>query len=524
VKNNFVDILLVIFILTVSFIFTESIGIHNYGDSPSYRLMIKSLIYDKDLILDKKDIQRCKKDKDRLNGTYVFIDKEGKIKYGKPLLYPLIALPFFFIFKTFGLSLLNSLFLGGSIICGFCYLKKYFNRFYSLILNLLFFFCSYIPFYTGWMTPDEMIFFACCLVMYLILSKNKPELAAFVIGAVTSAKVIFSLLLIPLFTVLIEEKAYRRLKNTLCLYLIGLLSMLILTFIFLGKVSPYVETSGYIPAQTKPYSTEEDIKNSLIIVPSLFIGIYFTSWNLFFRNLLNFFIGRFTGVIWYAFPAFVCIIFYLLSVQKMRKKEKNIGISIILAAFFLVLILVILRPLNYFGGKDFIGNRYYFILPAMLFLPLKKIHPYKLILLFSLGFIVTFPILKTELLSKNRDFFYSPYIFKHSAYTCSFPLKYAPLEISQIESFMVYKLKLSKNTFVYLPCGMKKRKKEEILITPNQEVVIVCQKKCGFLKLSSERQSIILHPQIILRDRIHHQYKTFYYFKPNKQMWLKLFF
>jgi len=523
VKSNFIDIVSLIFILTVSFIFTESIGIHNYGDSPSYRLMIKSLIYDKDLILDKKDIQRWRKNKDTPTGAYVFIDKKGVIKYGKPLLYPLIALPFFFIFKTSGLILLNSLLLGGSIVCGFCYLKRYFNRFYSLILSILFFFCSYIPFYTGWITPDEMIFFACCLVMYLILVKNKPDLAGLIIGIVTSAKIVFSLLLIPLFAILIEEKAYRRLKNTICLYLTGLLSMLILTFIFLGRISPYTELSGYIPARIKPYSAIDDIKNSLVIVP-LFIGIHFNSWDLFFRNILNFFIGRFTGIIWYAPPAFVCIVLYLLSIRMMKKKEKIIGISILSAALLLVLILVVLRPLNYFGGEDFIGNRYCFILPAMLFLPLRKIRPYKLILLFFSGFTVTFPILKTELLSKNRDFFYMPYVFKHSAYTCGFPLKYAPLEISQIESFMVWRAKLSENTFIYIPCGIKKQEKEKILLARGQEAVIVRQAKSDLFKLSLGKQSIVLHPQITLQDKIHHKYKTFYYFKPDRAIWLRVVF
>lgn len=522
-KSNFIDIVLVVFILTVSFIFTESIGIHNYGDSPSYRLMIKSLIYDKDLILDKKDIQRWKNE-DTPTGAYVFIDKKGVIKYGKPLLYPLVALPFFFIFKTSGLILLNSLLLGGSIVCGFCYLKKYFKRFYSLILSILFFFCSYIPFYTGWMTPDEMIFFACCLVMYLILVKNKPELAGLIIGIVTSAKIVFSLLLIPLFAILIEEKAFRRLKNTIYLYLTGLLSMLILTLIFLGKISPYTELSGYIPARVKPYSTIDDIKNSLVIVPSLFIGIHFNSWDLFFRNILNFFIGRFTGIIWYASPAFICIVIYLLSIRKMRKKEKIIGISILLAAFLLILILIILRPLNYFGGEDFIGNRYYFILPAMLFLPLRKIRPYKLILLFFSGFTVSFSILKTELLSKNRDFFYAPYIFKHSAYTCMFPLKYAPLEISQIESFMVWRAKISENTFIYIPCGIKKQERGKILLAEGQEAVIVRHAKSDLFKLSLGKQSIVLHPRITLQDKIHQEYKTFYYFKPDRPIWLRVVF
>ncbi len=509
---------IVSFIMGLCIVFSMSAGVRGYGDGYSYCLMVDSLMKDGDLKVEKEDIVRWKNNKfDNIAiGAHVFFDKKGTPRYAKPFLYPLISIPFYF-FGGKGFSLLNGLFLGGSIVFCYFFIRKYFNKINSMLIAMLFFFCSYIPVYVSWIHSEMMLFFACSLCMWLFFCKNKSSLAALIIGIVSSVKIVFLLLLVPFFAVMIFEKEYKKLSKSLAVFILGIGFILSLNFLLFGQLSPYSGVNrGFFVSKAGESERVEEMIYPVTAIDSQFEGFEFNSWKLFFRNLGNFFIGRFTGIIWYGFPGVGCIGLYLLKRRHLVKEERKIGDNILLAAIALVLVLIIARPLNYFGGKGFVCNRYFFILPALLFLPLFKAfkNPKIIMLLFLPGLLINFNIITSEVFAKSKSFYYKKYsnTFIPGVYACAFPLRHFPLELTQIESLPVSKIKISENRSFYFPLGFKEKNDKGILIDKEQEIVIVQRGKENFI-LKTDRKNLSLKPAIKLKSRLSEEYKSFYYFK-----------
>lgn len=512
------EIIIISFIFCISIIMTVSIGIHKYGDSPSYYAMADSFINDGDFIIDNRDITRWNNNKitDIPIGVYVGVDKSGVMKYSKPILYPLIAAPFLF-FGLFGVELLNGLFLGGSVTIMYFFARGYFTQMQSLLISVLFVVCSFMPIYAAWMAQDIMLFFACCLCIWLGLFKNKAMLAALIIGVVSSAKIMFLLLLLPLIAGYITKKGIKEILKTLGACFLGISGMFFLNFLFLRQFSAYSGLRGYFFIQSPQYITLELVRNNLVVVKSQLEGFEFNSWQLFSRNLFNFFFGRFTGIIWYGFPGVISVGFYLLRRKKLLRLEKTSGDSILMVMVALILILIIARPLNYFGGRGFVCNRYFFIFPALFFLPAMRIikKPKNLALAFLPGLLISSQLINISLPSNK----YSS-SFPLSAYTRAFPLRYAPLEISQIESFIVPNFEISESTSLYAPLGLKKRISQKIQLDRGQEIVIVRKQGAENLKLETDYGEIVLEPVVTLKSKVIKESKSFYYFKAKYSIWV----
>ena len=171
--------------------------------------------------------------------------------YAKPILYPLIAAPFFFLFGANGFSLLNGLFLGGSIALSYLFLRKYFNRVDSLFIATAFFLCSFIPVYIVWVHPEMMLFFACSLSMWLWLHKDKTTLSALIIGIMSSVKIMFIFLLIPIIVVLGFDRKFKELFKAIGIYALGVGAMSFLTVLFFGQFFPYNGAKGFIYSAIK---------------------------------------------------------------------------------------------------------------------------------------------------------------------------------------------------------------------------------------------------------------------------------
>lgn len=513
------EILIIALIFIISIIFAIAIGIKRHGDDPSYYSMVESLVKDGDFILGSKDLSRWGHNELQISpsAAYVIIDKKGVMKYAKPILYPLIAAPFFFL-GIKGLALLNGLFLGGSIALSYLYLKRYFNRNNSLFIAGSFFLCSFMPAYVSWIHPEMMLYFACVLSMWLWLYKEKPALAALVMGIVSSLRVEFFLLFILLIVVVTFWKKFKELPKLIMMYLLGYGFMLFITFLVFGQFSAYSGERYFIPGKIgQPYLSLQEIKSFLISTHSMFEGSEFNSLGLFFRNIANFFIGRFTGVIWYAFPAVICVIIYLFYRHKCKREEKILGDGILAIMLVLAVILIIARPLNYFGGKDFICNRYLSILPSLLFLPGIKVirKPAKVILLFLLGLTISSQIIINEMFIKNSN-------KRYFAHTTTFPLKYAPLGLIYVESFMIYntRIKISEDLFLYTPLGVKMRDGKKILLSKNQEAVFIRSDSAEDIILTTDFGRVFLKSKIVLKNKINKESKSFYYFKPHRSIWI----
>ncbi|GEM_PF-2145886 len=520
------DIIVISFILIISVFIALIMGMHRYGDSVSYCAMADSLIKDGDLIVDNKDLTRWNRGKptDLPVGAYITVDSSGVMKYSKPILYPLLAAPFVF-FGFGGIILLNGLFLGGIVAINYFFARKYFSVNISLAMAGLFVFCSFMPVYSAWMTPDIMLFFACCLCIWLGIYEKKPGLAAFIIGIVSSAKIMFLLLLVPLFAVFLANREIRKIFKIAGICVLGMAGMFLLNFLFLRQFSVYSGVRGYFFIKAPQYLNLDLVKNNLIVVVSQFDGFNFNSLGLFIRNLVNFFIGRFTGVVWYAFPVFVSVFVYLFYRENVSRAEKTIGDSILIITTVLAIALIFFRPLNYFGGRGFVCNRYFFILPALFFLPsfrlIKK--PAKIALFFLPGLLISAQLIKNQIFTKNFVLEQGKYLYPYAfvKHVRDFPLKYAPLEICQIESFAVPSINISENISLYSPLGQRIRLNQRIQLDKEQEIVIIQTGKTGSLRLEVVPEEIVLQPDVILKNRRGLGSKSFYYFKAKLPVWIK---
>ena len=558
IKINF-DYFFGIFLMLGALVFALIIGARPYGDGRSYYWMTKSIVNDGDFIVDDKDVSRWKNTEfgNITEGIYIFVDKKGIMRYGKPFLYPFIAAPFFIFFGAKGFAVLNGLLLGSCMVFCYLFLRKYLNKLNAILISVLFFFSSYMPVYSSWIHPEMMLFFACSFCLWLFFCENKSVLSALLIGIVSSVKIIFLVLIGPFIVLMISKKEFKRLNKTLAVFFLGAGSMLIFNFLFFGHISPYTANNrGYTSLEIENYFTSQEVVDAVALTSSQLEGVHFNSWGLFFRNLQNFFIGRFTGIIWYAFPIVVLAGVYLVYRSGIQKQERIFGDSILASALLLILILVALRPLNYFGGKGFICNRYFFILPALLFLPaIKKVKNLKIIfLLFLPGLVVNAHILNYQLSEKAKTYYFHkyPYLYSAGLYTRIIPLlKYAPLEISQVESLPIYSVKIDENISFYFPFGAIKKNKGNILIGKGQEIVIVENYENNFLLLNKDKEvaknklnlklgmhnsaespdefilrtdsgTVTLNPRVTLRNIKDKKYKRFYYFKVKKIMFIQL--
>ncbi len=506
-------ILIPCFILLISIIITVAIGIHRYGDS-SYKAMAYSLINEGDLTVDNQDIARWNRGKmiDIPVGVFIRVDSNGVMKYSKPILYPLIAAPFLFL-GFFGVALLNGLFLGGIVLINYFFTREYFTKIQSLFISVLFILCSFVPVYAAWMTPEMMLFFACSLCIWLGMYKNRAVSAALIIGIVSSAKIPFFLLLVPLIAIKIAQKEIKEAFKALGMFLLGIAAMFFLTFLFQGKMLSYSGLRGYFFIKSPQYITLELLRNNLIMVKTQLDGFNFHNLGLFFINLSNFFIGRFTGIIWYALPGFITACVYLWYRKKLLRLEKIIGDSILMVTSALILILITARPLNYFGGKAFIGNRYFFIFPALFFLPSMRLikKPQKFAMILLPGVLISSQIIKNQFFTEKISKY--SYSFPFSAHTNVFPLKYAPLEIHQVELFNLPKIAVSENIELYAPWQQKPRISQSIRLYKGEEVVILQKDKTGNLKLETDRGEIVLQPAVTLKSKLSAECRSFYYFK-----------
>ena len=137
-------------------------------------------------------------------------------------------------------------------------------------------------------------------------------------------------------------------------------------------------------------------------------------------NLYYYFAGRFTGVIWYFFPAFFCLILFIFS------KKRLDGWLILAALTAEILIYILLMPDNYSGGGGTLANRYFLsIYPLFLFLPQPERKPWQVGLCWGIACFFTAQILINPIAHSHYP----------DTHTKRFPFKWLPVEMTLVNNF-----------------------------------------------------------------------------------------
>jgi hypothetical protein len=347
------------------------------ADEPAYVMMTQSLWHDHDLAYDRRDLERAYRTWDQgPNGVILSTPDGGKtVRFGKPFVYPLAAVPFYAVFGVQGMVVFNM-----ALFLAMLWAAWWFWREESGHVGLFlcgFFFASASFCYVFWLQP-EVFDMACAFFPLLIWqvvrrrqawSWREPVLlgaAGLLLAAGVASKEPMGLLGAPIAIDLAWQRRFRGLLALAAPALLGLALLFAAQRHLTGSISPYRDVQRRSFESQYPLESQRDLWG-------LYRGTSFGSWSALgietsprqlLYNLGYFFCGRHTGLLPYFPFALFTLALYLFG-PKDRSRHLLLAA---LAAYCLVLL--VLRPGNYQGGMGFVGNRYFAgIYPALLFLP-----------------------------------------------------------------------------------------------------------------------------------------------------------
>jgi hypothetical protein len=347
------------------------------ADEPAYVLMTQSLWHDHDLAFDKRDLDRAYAVWDNgPNGLILSTRDGGKtLRYGKPFIYPLAAVPFYAVFGVQGMVIFNM-----ALFLAMLWAAWWFWRDQSGHVGLYlggFFFASAAFGYVFWLQP-EVFDMACGFFALLAwqVARRRQEwgrrehlllaFAGLLLVAAFASKEPSVLLGAPIAVDLAWQRRWRGLLALAAPALLALALLFAAQRHLTGTFSPYRGVQRRSFNSEYPYESPKDFW-------ALYRGTSFGSWSALGvettpRMLLYdagyFVFGRHTGLLPY-FPFALFTVGLYLAGPKDRSRNLLLAA---LAAYCLVLF--VMRPNNYQGGMGFLGNRYFAgIYPALLFLP-----------------------------------------------------------------------------------------------------------------------------------------------------------
>lgn len=339
------------------------------GDEATSVMMVQSLWHDHDLAYREADLRRA----DRIwdggpAGLALFTSDGGRtMRYGRPVAYPLAALPFYAALGVRGIVLFNTaLFLAMALAAFWTFAEE---PGASLFLAG-FFFASAAFAYAFRMEPD--VFLMACIFFPLLAwrrleSWGDRDLAVLagagvLLGAALTSSPLLALLGLP---VLIDLAMRRRWRGLLGLIAGALLAVGLLALIQRAGTGEWSAFSG---AQRRTFEAEFPLQSPRDLwqgyggkeaSPGITTGL-----RLLPRNLLYVLAGRFTGLLPYFPFALFAIVLYLLG-RKDRPRH------LLAAALLLYLGLVlVLHAHDFADAAGFLGSRCLAVIyPAFLFLP-----------------------------------------------------------------------------------------------------------------------------------------------------------
>lgn len=454
-----------ILLLGILLFFTSTAPVHRWGDASTYYMQISSIVEDKDIQYQQIDLQRALDTSfdDLPAGVFLIRTAAGTYYFGKEFSYALFAAPFFKFLGIQGILIFNALMFWSMILMGFLYLRTKGNSdIVALGTSSLFFIVSTAFVYIFWVHSEIYIMFLLTLGLFLwtrYYEKPGSEkflfCSAFLFGLATVSRIPNGLLFLPFLFYEVYSRRFIRALSLLILFLIPLLLFYGYFYAETGVTSfyggdqsyytssyPFMDSStgetGQITSATgEPGPRRMSMGDSL--VHSAVNRLTLINYENGMSNLFYYFFGRFTGLIWYyplAAFALISLLIWGISSQIPQRKTvnptpgwtKNPTEYLILAGIILnILFFIVINGSNYFGGQHAVGNRYFWVYPAFLFLigrvNLKLIIPFILIALVTVVPIVTDPVSNSQ---------------NPQSHTFNLPYPLFPLEKNQVHNLPLW--------------------------------------------------------------------------------------
>ena len=363
------------------------------SDEPAYYLMALSLVHDRDLRFELRDVQRLGVEFPYLTTkNLILATRDGwqTALYGKPYLVSLVAAPLTALFGAGGFVATNMALLLLAVWLGALYLRQFNPDSLALVYSAGFFLLSNAFAYVFWLHTEILCIASVTVCLYLAFTggaappprgrwaalrsriwsaETRPFFSgAAIIGAAYN-KPYLALLGLPAFWL-----AWRRGARGAGAWLGGAAAagalVCAISIALVGQPSPYlglerqgitVESFDRMPELPKPRPVDPTIG------PAASFGWIFGSFRVdrdFPANLGYFLFGRHTGLFLYAPFALLSLGLF---VAFSRRSRERVLLALCLAGVALYTLTFIW--FNWHGGGGFIGNRYYVnALPGFLFL------------------------------------------------------------------------------------------------------------------------------------------------------------
>jgi hypothetical protein len=445
---------IILFVFFFAFASSLSLNIHSlqknflFSDESTYYMMTQSLGHDGDLEYTKKDLIRYYRHfPSGPLGIFLKKGKEDKIFFAKSFAYSIFAAPFVRLFGANGFFVFHSTLLLLLLLMGYYYYSLSNSKNLSLAFVLTFLFASIAIVYFFWMTPDFFNLFLAFSALFLWLYKHHAQdsskiiksnhiiksfllsdfsdlAACILIGIAVFSKPPNIALLGPLILFSLLKKRYLK-----ALIMVGV--FILVSGIFWGGNVLITGDWNYQGGERKSFYGEggyplakEDLTfdntPGYEMTTKDYTKKHFYHPKVFIYNLFYYFFGRFAGITWYFFPAFLALIVFFF-------RRKYLFNWLILAALFgEILIWIVLMPDNYAGGGGALANRYFLnIYPFFFFLPGLR-RNFKEI---GISWIVASVFIGQILISPLQ---HSHYPATHAK---KFPFKLVPIEMTLINNF-----------------------------------------------------------------------------------------
>jgi hypothetical protein len=371
---------------------------------------------------------------------------QSRYYYGKSFIYPLAAAPFVRVFGTNGFLVLHALLLALVVWCSYLFLHARMSALLSAALAGGFVLASIVPVYFVWITPELFNFSLGLLAYFCWLYKEvetpqralpgmrwlfRPSsdvVAAIILGIDTFSKVPNALLFLPILVWL----AWRRRWGTFLAA--GVMFGLFAGGLFLANVAISGEWNyqgGYrrtftfeFPFQT-PLSTFE--VGLLMGRDEALTDIIFDRrvfWTNLWHNLGYVFVGRYSGLVAYFFPA----VFALAAFFAAPRRRPGWQYLVLAAGLGQIVFYIITTPYTWLGGGGSVGNRYFmgaygvflFLLP-----PLSR--AWLVVVPWLVGGLFTAPLVLNPFVAS----------FRPGEYARRGPLRWLPVELTLVNDLPV---------------------------------------------------------------------------------------
>lgn len=382
-----------------------------FSDGATYYTMTWSLVSDVDFEYTASDLARVRREYPegpsgvflkRAYGGFEFDEappwirrvpeQEKRIYFGKAMTYPVLAAPFVAAFGTRGFLVFNSLCLLGAWLCAFLEIRRRTRPGRALFASAVLILATIAPIYIFWIQP-ELLNLALVSAALLAWRRDRPIVSALLFGIAGYTKPTHLLMAAPLGLAPLFESALSPAKRVMeavrrgavmigCAVLLFGLNTLVTgewnyqggerkTFasefpfergefqdVTFGNSGEWMTTMKLGPLQ----EGEEETRGAGIVQAEVELR------QMFMANLVDFWLGRYAGMLPYFAPAFLALLGFLLLGP--RDKEGWFAVAGVMI-FYIVSIRILPGPTNWYGGGGTVGNRYFMAaLPlAAYFLP-----------------------------------------------------------------------------------------------------------------------------------------------------------